>query len=193
MGDRNGARRPDRRRQFFINRKLQGRFALGFLALGLSIAFAAGGATWHLSSQELERHIYRSHVTVAGPWEIVFPILFRSLLVSAGVLLLFTLTAVRAAFRKISSALEPLDEAMNRIGTGDLKTNVPEGGVEELNETLAAARDSLRTRVLALRRLHERMSALVADSGRSDESVHREVGELCAAFRAALPVLSDRT
>jgi HAMP domain-containing protein len=161
--------------------------------LGLFVAFAAGGAIWHLSSQGLERHIYRSHVTVASPWEIVFPILFRSLLVSAGVLLLFTFAAVRAAFRKISAALAPLDEAMNRIGTGDLKTNVPEGGVEELNETLAAARESLRTRVLALRGLQERMSALVADSGRPDESVHREVGELCEAFRAALPELSDRS
>jgi len=193
MGDRNGAQGRNRRKHFFIDRKLQGRFTLGFLALGLLIAFAAGGAIWHLSSQGLERQIYRSHVTVGGPWEIVVPVLVRSLLVSACVLLLFTVVTVRAAFRKVTEALAPLDEAMNRFGTGDLKTDVPEGGVEELNEAVAAAQELLRTRVLALRGLQERMSALVADSGRPDESVHREVGELCAAFRAALPVLSDRT
>jgi len=189
MGDRNGARGPNRRKHFFIDRGLQGRFALEFLGLGLLIAFAAGGAIWHLSSQGLERQIYRSHVAVSGPWEVVFPILYRSLLVSAGVLLLFTFAAVRAAFRKISSALETLDGAMNRIGTGDLKTDVPEGGVEELSEILAAARGSLRTRVLALRGLQERMSAEVSKPGATDESVRREVVELCAAFRAVLPEL----
>jgi methyl-accepting chemotaxis protein len=193
MGDRNGARRPDRRRQFFINREFQGRFALCFLVLGLFIAFAAGGAIWHLSSQGLERHIFRSHVTVAGPWEIVFPILVRSLLVSACVLLLFTLAAVRAAFRKITEALAPLDEAMNRIGAGDLTTDVPEGGVEELNETMDGARETLRTRVMALRGLQERMSAEVSETGATDEAVQGEMDRLCAAFREALPVLSDRT
>lgn len=192
MGNQNGARRPDRRRQFFIDRQLQGRFALCFLVLGLFIAFATGGAIWYLSSHELERHIFRSHVTVDGPWKIVSPILVRSLLVSAGVLLLFALAAARAAFRKISAALALLDEAMNRIGTGDLKTDVPEGGVEELNETLDAARETLRTRVLALRGLQERMSALAADTGRPDESVRGEVEELCAVFREALPGFTGR-
>ncbi|RJP22918.1 MAG: hypothetical protein C4529_04775 [Deltaproteobacteria bacterium] len=193
MGNRNGAGRPYRRRRYFISRRLQGRFALCFLLLGLFIAFAAGGAIWHLSSQGLERQIFRSHVTVAGPWEIVSPVLLSSLLVSAGVLLLFALAAARAAFRKIAEALAPLDEAMSRIGTGDLKTNVPEGRVVELNETLDAAREALRTRVLALQGLQERMSAQVANTGATDESVREEIAILCTAFREALPGLSDRT
>ena|GEM_PF-2023485 len=189
-GDR---RRSDRRRRYYIDRPLQGRFALVFLALGLVVAFAAGGSIWYLSSQELERHIYRSHVTVAGPWEIVFPILVRSLLVSEGVLLLFALAAARTAFRKISSALGPLDEAMRRIGTGDLKTGVPEGGVGELNETLDAAREVLRKRVVALRGLQERMSAEVSKTGATDEAVRGEMEKLCAAFRDTLPEFTDRT
>jgi methyl-accepting chemotaxis protein len=193
MGNRNGAGRPYRRRQYFINRPLQGRFALYFLVLGLLIAFATGGAIWYLSSNELERHIFRSHVTPAGPWDIVFPVLVRSLLVSAGVLLLFAFAAARASFRKITEALVTLDEAMTRIGTGDLKTNVPEGRVAGLNETLDAARETLRTRVLALRGLQERMSTEVSNTGATDEAVRGEMGKLCAAFRAALPALSDRT
>ena len=76
---------------------------------------------------------------------------------------------------------------MNRIGTGDLKTDVPEGGVEELNETLEAAREALRTRVAALRDLQERMSEEVAKTGSTDESVRREIEKLCLAFQAALP------
>jgi len=166
MGNRNGAGRPYRRRRYFISHRLQGRFALCFLLLGLFIAFAAGGAIWHLSSQGLERQIFRSHVTVAG---------------------------ARAAFRKIAEALAPLDEAMSRIGTGDLKTNVPEGRVVELNETLDAAREALRTRVLALRGLQERMSAEVANTGAADGNVREEIAILCTAFREALPGLSDRT
>ena len=196
MEDRTGnaadGRRSDRRKQYFINRPLQGRFALYFLALGLLIAFCTGGAIWYLSSQELERHIFRSHVAPVGPWDIVFPILFRSLLVSVGVLLLFSLAAARAAFRKISAALAPLDEAMGRIGTGDLKTSVPEGGVEELNETLDAAREELRERVVALRGLQERMSEEVAKAESTDESVRREIEKLCLAFRAALPEFPSR-
>lgn len=190
--DRNDARGPNRRRHFFIDRKLQGRFALGFLALGLVVAFSAGGAIWHLSSQGLERQIYRSHVTVAGPWEVVSPVLVRSLLVSAGVLLLFTVAAARIAFRKISAALGPVDEAMRRIGSGDLKTAVPEGGVEEVNETLDAARGSLRTRILALRGLQERMSAEVDAPGATDETAREKVKTLCAAFREALPEFTNR-
>jgi len=82
---------------------------------------------------------------------------------------------------------------MRRIGTGDLKTGVPEGGVGELNETLDAARESLRTRVLALRGLQERMSAEVSKPGATDESVRGELGKLCAAFRDTLPEFTDRT
>jgi len=82
---------------------------------------------------------------------------------------------------------------MSRIGTGDLKTNVPEGRVVELNETLDAAREALRTRVLALRGLQERMSAEVANTGATDGNVREEIAILCTAFREALPGLSDRT
>ena len=193
MGNQSGAGRPYRRRQYFINRPLQGRFALCFLLLGLFIAFSTGGAIWYLSSNELERHIFRSHVTPAGPWDIIFPVLLSSLLVSVGVLLLFAFAAARASFRKITEALVTLDEAMTRIGTGDLKTNVPEGRVAGLNETLDAAREALRTRVLALQGLQERMSAEVANTGATDENVREEIAMLCTVFREALPGLSDRT
>jgi hypothetical protein len=191
MGDRTGngagGRRPDRRRQYFIHRPLQGRFALCFLGLGLLIAFGTGGAIWYLSSQELERHLFRSHVAPVGPWDVVFPILFRSLLVSIGGLLLFSFVVTRSVFRKISGELGAVDEAMCRIGAGDLKTNVPEGRVAELNETLDAAREAMRKRVVVLRDLQERMAEEVDKIRSEDESVCREIGRLCLAFRAAMP------
>jgi predicted glycosyltransferase len=75
---------------------------------------------------------------------------------------------------------------MVRIGTGDLKMSVPEGRVAELNETLEAARETLRKKVLVLRDLHERMSAEVAKTGATDESIRGEMERLCVDFRAAL-------
>jgi hypothetical protein len=185
-GNDAGRRYTYRRKRYFINRPFQGRFALRFLVLGLFIAFSTGGAIWYLSSHELERHIFRSHVMPVGPWDIVFPILIRSLLVSVGVLLLFAFAVARTAFRKMSAALVSFEEAMVRIGTGDLKTSVPEGRVAELNETLEAARETLRKRVLVLRDLHQRMSAEVAKTGATDESIRGEMERLCVAFRAAL-------
>lgn len=183
-GDR---RRPDRRRRYYIDRPLQGRFAILFLALGLLVGLGTGGAVWFLSSTELEKQIFRSHLTTTGPWDVLFPILVRSLLVSVGALLLFAFAVTRSVFRTMAEELASFEEAMGRIGGGDLKTGVPEGRVSDLNETLDKVREALREKTLTLRETQERMSAEVSRSGATDLAVRGEIRRLCGAFRAAMP------
>jgi len=183
----------NRRRRYYIDRKLQGRFALLFLLAGLLVALAAAGAIWFLSSNELERYIFRSHVRIGGPWELLFPIVLESLLVAIVVLLLFATAAVRAAFRRIGSELLSVNRAMLRIGEGDLSTPVPETRIAECSDALESARKSLLRRVDALSGLHRKMAAAAADPALSDEAAAGEIAALCDAFRDAVPTLGAGT
>ncbi len=182
-GTREGGGGRDRRRRYFIDRSLQGRFALRFLALGILIAAGAGGSIWYLSSEELASHLYRSHLSPVGPWWIVFPVLARSLLVSIAVVLLFAVLAARSAFRRMETEMRAFDDAMRRIGDGDLRNGTPEGRLTGLNEPLDSAREALRERVLTLRELQARMAGAAGRTGADEESVRREIKVLCAKFR----------
>ncbi|MBE0602723.1 MAG: methyl-accepting chemotaxis protein [Deltaproteobacteria bacterium] len=182
-GTDDGGGGRNRRKRYFIDRSLQGRFALRFLALGLLIAAGAGGSIWYLSSGELGRHLYRSHLPPVGPWGIVFPVLVRSLLVSIAVVLLFAVLAARSAFRKMEKEMRAFDDAIRRIGEGDLRTRIPEGRETNLNDTLGKVREALRERVATLRELQARMADEVGKTGAPEESVRREIRALCANLR----------
>jgi len=182
-----------RRKRYYIDRKLQGRFALLFLLAGLLVAVGAAGAIWYLSSNELERYIFRSHVRIGGPWDLLFPIVLKSLLVAIGGLLLFAAAAVRTAFRRIGSELLSVNRAMSRIGEGDLSTPVPECRIAECGDALESARKSLLRRVGALSDLHRKMAVVAADPVLSDEAASREIAALCAAFSDTVPSVGTET
>ena len=69
--------RPYKRRHYFINRRLQGRFTIYFLILGLFITVSASMLIWHFSAKGFDRFIYRSHLPPITPWEIVFPVMIK--------------------------------------------------------------------------------------------------------------------
>lgn len=145
--------RPYRRRNYFINRRMQGWFTAYFLVLGFSVSFVSSFVMWYFSSAKLEQYIYRSHVPLVLPWDVLFPDLIINLLVSSGILIVATYVVAHFVFLRIPLQLKNFEEAMDRIRSGDLATSVPEGGIENLNGTLDHYRERLRKKIISLDRI----------------------------------------
>lgn len=181
-------RRPYRRRNYFINKGMQGRFTVYFLMLGFFISLGTSAVIWYFASVEFEQYAFRSHVPRVLPWEVVFTVLAKNLFVLVCVLVGSTYLLARLIFRKMSSRLASLKEAMERIGAGDLAMGVPEGGIENLNEMLDDLRERLREKVTALDRIRREMGSVLEDQS-APETKKNELARLSAAFGNELTAL----
>jgi hypothetical protein len=183
--------RPYRRRNYFINRRMQGWFTVYFLVLGISISFLSSFVMWYFSSAKLEQYIFRSHIPPVLPWDVLFSDLVISLLVSSGILIIATYVVAHFVFRKIPGQLKDFNEAMDRVGSGDLTTKVPEGGIENLNETLDNYREKMRNKIISLDKIRMEMDNVINDQS-APESKRKDLERLCSTFRLELIELSTK-
>lgn len=184
-------RRPYRRRNYFINKRMQGRFTVYFLILGFFISLGTSIMMWCFSSVELEQYIFRCHLPRVSPRDVVLSALVKNLLVSTVILIGCTYIVARFVFRGISSRLMIFKEAMERIGSGDLATRVPEGGVENLNEMLDDWRERMREKIEALDNIRKEMESVIEDQS-VIETKKNNLARLSAAFRNELSELGYR-
>lgn len=74
---------------------------------------------------------------------------------------------------------------------GNLVTKVPEGGIENLNETLDQYRERLRKKIISLDRIQMEMDAILNDQS-SFESKTKGRERLCSSFRLELAEISTK-
>jgi len=168
-----------KRRNFFINKRLQGRFTMYFLVLGLLITVSASALIWYLSMEEFDSLAIRTHLSSTSAWKVIFPILMKALGLSTLLLVVSTFILTHVIFKRLSTKLSSFDAALLNVGKGDLTTSVPKGGLEELNEPLQAFIDKLRTDITALNAIHGDMKKL---TWKSDGTSKQDMEELSSKF-----------
>lgn len=181
-------RRPYRRKHYFINRKLQGRFTAYFLLLGFFVFFGASVSIWYFSSFELEKNLFRCHITPVQPWDIIFPVLVKNLLVSSFILIGLTYLLAGSVFRGFSSRLIPFDKALEKMGKGDLAATAPEDSLEDLNKILDDLRQRWSEKVTALSGISKGLRSTI-EGDAALEIKKMELERLSAAFREELAEL----
>lgn len=179
-----------KRRNFFINKKLQGRFTIYFLVLGLLITISASALIWFLSMEEFDSLAIRTHLSSTSAWKVIFPILMKALGLSTLLLVVSTFILTHFIFKRLSTKLASFDAALLNIGKGDLTTSVPKGGLEELNEPLEAFIDKLRADIGSLNAIHGDMKKL---TWKSDVASKKEMEELSSTFTKKISEWNIRT
>ncbi len=159
-----------RRRNYFIKKGFQARFAARFLLLGAACFAAAGFFVYRSVSRKAESLFYMSHIRVTSTSALVVPALLK---VNFWILLL-VLAAVTAAVLIISHRLTGpifrLGKAAESIGGGDLT-----GGFEfRAGDELRSLADSFNTMSGRLRQqftdMKREASAIESYSGKMLEA-----------------------
>ena len=172
-----------KRRNFFINKKLQGRFTMYFLVLGLLITISASALIWFLSMEEFDSLAIRTHLSSTSAWKVIFPILLKALGLSTLLLVVTTFILTHFIFKRLSTRLSSFNAALLNVGKGDLTTSVPRDGLEELNEPLQAFIDKLRADIGSLNAIHGDMKKL---TWKSDGASKKELEEMSSRFSSTI-------
>jgi len=172
-----------KRRNFFINKKLQGRFTMYFLVLGLLITISASALIWFLSMEEFDSLAIRTHLSSTSAWKVIFPILMKALGLSTLLLVVSTFILTHFIFKRLSTKLSSFNTALLNVGKGDLNTSVPRDGLEELNEPLKAFIDKLRADIDSLNAIHGDMKKL---TWKSEGASKKEMEELSSTLTKKL-------
>ncbi|MBI5026970.1 MAG: hypothetical protein HZC12_09665 [Nitrospirae bacterium] len=159
-----------------------------FLVLGLLTALATDIFLWHYSFKEISSYLYRSHLRAVSPWDVVFPVIVKTVVVSSVILIAVAMLIIAILSRKISSGLHGFIKAIEGFGGGDLATPVQPGDIEGLNEKLEAARIAIRERLATLNDIQKNMKTVAASTGDPSygEKPLRDLENLSMAFMKKL-------
>lgn len=168
-----------KRKHFFINKRLQGKFTVYFLVLGLFITVGTSVLIWYLSQEEFESFVYRTHLSVTSPWKVIFPVLLKALAASTILLIVSTFILTRIIFKRLGTKLKTFDAALLEVGKGNLGVVPPADGLDELNEPLRNFTGKLKSDVEALRKIHGDISkaAGTADAAALNETFRKKLLE----------------
>lgn len=150
-----------KRRRYFINTRLQGRFTVCFLILGLFIILGAGIFIWRFSAQECDRFICRSHLSSITPWDVVFPIMMKAIVAAAAVLVPSAYLFAHLVFKRISAKLSSFNGALRDLNQGKLALTNLDEGMLELNEPLKLFAETLKQGIISLQAAQKGMKNVV--------------------------------
>lgn len=146
-----------KRKHYFINKRLQGKVILYFILIGVVIALATDTVIWHYSSREIAKYLYRSHIRAAGPWDVMVPIIVKTITAFSIILIVTAIFVIAVLTRWVSSRLSGITDALNRFGEGDLATPVDTQDIDGLRDQLEAARIVMRKRLNAMNDIQKDM------------------------------------
>lgn len=180
-----------KRRQFLINKEFQFKFALCFLIPGLVVTLLSSVLIWYLSAGELEKFIYRTHLTKISPLEVILPVTLKSIAVALIVFIAATYLITHFLFKKISDRLKAFDNAVLQIGKGDLNIEVPMASLKEVHgafNVILVLIENMRDDLSALRTMHRDISSLIekAEKEQDNEETMKRIGELSKEFEKRL-------
>lgn len=163
--------RPYKRRHYFINRRLQGRFTTYFLILGLFITVSATMLIWHFSAKEFDRFIYRSHLSPITPWGIVFPIMIKTVAISTAALVISAYLFAHLIFKRVSARFLFFNDTLRDIGEGNLTLPNLDNGIKEINEPLKLLTETMKQDITSLQAAQKGMQNLVEKMEKTQEKV----------------------
>ncbi|TAN43763.1 MAG: HAMP domain-containing protein [Nitrospirae bacterium] len=187
-----------KRKNYFINKEFQGKFTFLFLTVGLVVTLFTTLVIWYFSVDELENFLYRSHLPRISPLDIVIPIALKSIAIGAVALLLISYVLTSFIFRRISKRLKAFDDAVLRIGKGDLNIQLPTTSLKEVNgafNNILCLIENLKLDLAHLALIQQKLSAAVEKAGQDQsggealkqiESLSREFETKLAASKLTL-------
>lgn len=130
-------------RQYFIQKKFQGKFILLYT---LSVAMIVGMASWILYRQinlAVEKHLYRTHIRIEKVGDFLFDLLFAANFYTILTLMVIVLILSLFIFIRINRTFSGLEDRLSRMAECDFSENhepqfklVEIGQLNELIETL---------------------------------------------------------
>lgn len=132
-----------RRRNFFIKRRLQGRFIAGF-----SIAIFLGYflnllLVYFLIDRELTSELYRIHLRIRTTSEIAVPILWKLSLITIPLIIVISAVLGYVLTRRVELPLLKFKQALKKAAEGDFTTSLAEdkitGGLAEAFNGMTAS------------------------------------------------------
>lgn len=137
-----------RRRQFFVEKRLQGSFLLRFVAGVAAAAVLAGGSVYILLGDALEREMFSAHFSLSHSGDLVRPYLLSINICVALLLLGIALIAIVRTLQRYTAALKRIRGGIERMSAGDLTVALGaksgdhlDGLFYEVNLTISEARE----------------------------------------------------
>jgi methyl-accepting chemotaxis protein len=179
---------PYTRRRYFINRRLQGRFTIFFLTLGLFITLNTTLFVWHFSEKEFDSFIYRSHLSPVTPWEAIFPVMMKTVVAATTALVISAYVCTHLIFKRLSAKFSLLNNALRDIDRGNLTGADPDTGIKEINEPLKLFIETLRQDIISLQTTQKGMKNLVEKMEKAPEKVTllHDIEDMGKAFEKKL-------
>ena len=177
-----------KRKHYFINKRLQGKVILYFILIGVVIALATDTVIWHYSDKEIAKYLYRSHIRAVGPWDVMVPIIVKTITVFSIILIVTAIFMIAILTRWVSSRLSGLINALNRFGEGDLAAPVDTKDIDGLRDQLESARLVMCKRLKAMNDIRKDMAGAaerLKDSAYA-EGVRQELESLSKTFQKKL-------
>ncbi len=174
-----------RRRNFFIKKRLQSRFMVGFAAI-IVLGFIANLAlAYFLIDGELARELYKIHLKIQSTEKVVAPVLWKLGLLTVPVIVIISSLAGRRLLKGVELPLMNFRKAVGSMGSGDLTVRLTEENLETLPAVFNGALDTLSA---SLKSLKER----AADMERTSREIKglSEKGAPAEGYKETLEKLS---
>ncbi|MBI4839116.1 MAG: hypothetical protein HY806_08280 [Nitrospirae bacterium] len=177
-----------KRKHYFINKRLQGKVILYFILIGVVIALATDTVIWHYSNKEIAKYLYRSHIKAVGPWDVMVPIIVKTITAFSIILIVTAIFVIGILSKYVSSRLSGITTALNRFGEGDLAVPVDTKDIDGLRDQLESARLVMCKRLKALNDIQKDMAAAAEKlkNPASAQGVRQELGGLSKTFQKKL-------
>ncbi len=132
-----------RRRHFFINKKMQSRFVVGF-ALAVFVGIVINMLlVYFLIDRELTAELYKIHIKVRTTSEIAIPILWKLTVATVPVIVIVAALIGRILLKRIEAPMAGLKDSVTRLGNGKFAERVaPESAPFALPESFNGMADS---------------------------------------------------
>ncbi|GMR05251.1 MAG: hypothetical protein BMS9Abin24_047 [Thermodesulfobacteriota bacterium] len=179
---------PYRRRKFFINKGLQGRFVIGFSSavfVGLLVNLVL---VYFLIDRELAGELYKIHLKIRTTSEIAVPVLLKLGAVTIPSIIIISAVIGYLLTSGIEGSLKEFRRAVRETGRGDLTQRFSGSASTELSGPFNSALKSLAQRFGALKRsghaLDEGLGRLNSALGRDPVS-RAEIEDALGGVRGA--------
>lgn len=167
-----------RRRNYFIDRKLQSRFAAAFagtVLLGLLLNLLAA---YFLIDRELGQGLYKIHIKIRTTSEIAVPVLLKLGAVTVSAVLSVSAVVGYFVLRRIELPLIELREAVKGVSSGDLTRRVS----SEMPGALADAFNAMTISLASLFGPLKKSGQALEKASRGLEASASDAKELAAAL-----------
>jgi methyl-accepting chemotaxis protein len=183
-----------KRRNYFIDRSVQGRFIAGFTAASLAGGIVAVFCFRYFAGQKLEATLYAMRLPdVPMAHLLLQEMLITTALTAIFVLLLFWITAGKV-FARIDGPLRRMAGALRNITGGDLHSGVRLRENDEFQEFAADVESMVRQmngRFAAVRLQAEKIGALCSSpEAAAEEHAAAQIRELINAMKKEIQVFT---